>query len=391
MVPDTEVVMITRNSSMYDKWILIVIASASIIVVGVWPLFVGVLAGQFQLDVAQQGWVISVESFGMVAGTAITPWLSRRVSPRGLLWGTLALALVMNIITAHSPSVNALMLMRFVAGLAAGLCYSVAVYHLARMSDVDRAFGMLLALQTVIFCGHAVAFPHIAESYGPEVATYSVAAWYVFMLVLSLGVSQLSFKKADAPPVAGSNGGNGPAYLALLGMGFLQLAIFALWGFIGTIGAQRGITEAEIGMAFGIGLLGGLPGAAIAGFFGTRLGRRLMISAGALVVLLAVAAIASGPESVTMLTIWIFILNFGWMLALSFYMGLIAASDTRGVATSLIGLVQIVGATLAPTAVALFTSEDNLQPIFILSCTSALIAAALPQLVSKRARAVQSV
>lgn len=383
--------MITRNSSMYDKWILIVIASASIIVVGVWPLFVGVLAGQFQLDVAQQGWLISIESFGMVAGTAINPWLSRRVSPRVLLWSTLSLALIMNIMTAHSPSVDALMSMRFVAGLAGGLCYSVAVYHLGRMSDVDRAFGMLLALQTVIFCGHAVAFPHIAEAYGAQVATYSVAAWYVFLLLLSLGVSRLSYNRPDAPQVMSSSGGNAPAYLALVGMGFLQLAIFALWGFIGTIGTQRGITEAEIGMAFGIGLLGGLPGAAIAGLLGTRLGRRFMISAGSLVVLTAVAGIASGPESATTLTVWIFILNFGWMLALSFYMGLIAATDNRGIATSLIGLVQIIGATLAPTAVALLASEDNLQPIFILSCICAVIAAALPQLANKRVRAVHPV
>ncbi|NIF28941.1 MFS transporter [Pantoea sp. Tr-811] len=377
-----------------DKWILILLASASIIVVGVWPLFVNVLADSLELDITHQGWLISAESLGMVGGTALSAWICRHASPRRTLLVSAAFAIAANLLTVSSDNLTLVLALRGIAGLTAGVMYSVAVFHLGRMPRPDRAFGVLLAIQTLIFSAYAVAFPAIAEHLGKAFAVSSVGLWFVFLWAISYALSGVFNEKPESKAalaeIASASSG-AYAYLGLAGMLMLQLSIYAVWGFIGNIGGAQGINEADIGLAFGIGLLGGLPGAALAGLLGTRLGRTPMIICGALMVLLADLLLARGPAGATGLTAAIFLMNVGWMLALSFYMGLIATTDRNGTATSLIGLVQISAATLAPAAVAMLSSDENLQPIFVISCSCAALAALVPLFITRRAYAVQAV
>ena len=54
-----------------------------------------------------------------------------------------------------------------------------------------------------------------------------------------------------------------------------------------------------------------------------------MIGLGSLLVLLAIVLLAGGTPSAISLFVALFILNFGWALALSYYMGAIATNDPK--------------------------------------------------------------
>lgn len=103
-------------------------------------------------------------------------------------------------------------------------------------------------------------------------------------------------------------------------MVLLQLSIYSLWGLVEGIGVEAGLSLDAIGQALGIGLLGGLPGAALPSLLGHRLGRVPMILAGSVFVLLPTLLFASRIHSAADLALAVFLMNVGWNLALSYYM-----------------------------------------------------------------------
>jgi MFS family permease len=144
---------------------------------------------------------------------------------------------------------------------------------------------------------------------------------------------------------------------ALVGQFKLQFAIFALWTFFGPIGAAAGLSEADIGSAASIGLMGGLPGALVASAFGARLGRVPMIVAGSALVLAPVLYMAHGVSTLTGFATALFVLNVGWVLALSYYMAEASANDPQGRLTQWIGVSQIAGSAVAPALVGSLMGE----------------------------------
>lgn len=371
-----------------DKLILIIIASISIIVVGVWPLFVGMLAESMKFTIAQQGWIISSESFGMVTGTALAICLSKSRHARRFILISAVIMLLFNTLTVGVESLAMILVFRFLTGLGAGTAYSLAVYHLGRMQDADRSFGLTLALQTAVFCAFAVVYPHIVSGLGQDAAIHAIGAWFILLFVCSMFMSKKLAEPNNNNFHTESNDSDvcktkNAAVIGLVGMTCLQLAIYAVWGFISNIGTAQGVSDADIGLAFGIGLIGGFPGAVLASVMGARYGRVPFIFLGSMMVLASIAMLANGPDSLASLAFAIFVMNVGWMLALSYYMGLVAANDRTGVPTSLIGIIQITGVTLAPALVALATTGNDLTPIFTIAFISCLVSAFLPLAIRK--------
>jgi hypothetical protein len=61
------------------------------------------------------------------------------------------------------------------------------------------------------------------------------------------------------------------------------------------------------------------------------------------------------------------ILNFGWLLGVSYYLGMLAKSDVRGRMIRLAPFALVVAGALGPLLVALFTTSDSPIPIVGLS------------------------
>lgn len=133
----------------------------------------------------------------------------------------------------------------------------------------------------------------------------------------------------------------------------------------------------DIGWAISIGLLGGLPGAALPSVAGRHLGRVPMILTGSLAVLGAIYMLATRIHTASDLMIAVFLMNFGWNLALSYYMSSVVTHDPTGRLTKLVGVVQVASAAAAPTLLSLFIEGNDRHSIFVLSAGAILIGCVL--------------
>ncbi|NVK41499.1 MAG: MFS transporter [Oceanospirillaceae bacterium] len=362
----------TTNTTLL-RAIFIFMAATSIITIGVQPILVGLLADHFQIAIESQGWLISTEMTGIVVGTLMGVNLANRVGALRFCIAAALLALLGNALTAFADGQTILLGFRFVAGVGAGLLYAYAIYILGQLPGYDRSFGLLLFVQTAAFCLFASTLPGIAESSGFQVAIFSIAAWFV-----AIGISSLALPKHieanDAKTDTRLHGGVRVVGLfALLGMLFLQLSIYSIWGFVDGIGEKAGISAMDIGWAFGIGFLGGLPGAALPSLLGGRLNRGLMIVIGSLIVLLSVIMLANVVQSATGLAVAMFLMNLGWMLALTYYMSLVVANDPSAQLAKWISLVQAGASAIAPALIAALIDIVGGNIFYILSASAVVL------------------
>ncbi|GAB7532627.1 hypothetical protein PS3A_50420 [Pseudomonas sp. 3A(2025)] len=369
----------------------IFIAAASIIVIGVQPIFIGLLAERLTLTLVQQSWVMSAEMCGSILGTLLCLPMIRRLGARSIGLGSALLLFLSNFFTASVEQFDHLLALRLVSGVCAGVLYSYAIYCLGRMSGQDRSYGILLFVQTALFAFSAAVMPIIAERLGFYWAIYFVAGWYA---LVCLACVCLPARQVDEVLPARTNGRLSGLTLigvcSLVGMLLLQLSIYSLWGFVEGIGADAGIAPVDIGWAISVGLLGGLPGAALPSLLGRRLGRVPMILAGSLIVLLSIYLFAAQIHDAADLAVAVFLMNLGWNLALSYYMSSVVTHDPEGRLTRLVGVVQVSAAAAAPTLLALFMHEDSRQGIFMLSSGTVVLGGVLMlvMLVLTRQRAV---
>jgi cyanate permease len=174
-------------------------------------------------------------------------------------------------------------------------------------------------------------------------------------------LTEASIRNAAAKPIIGAT--------ALLGAFLLQLSIFAVWGFLERIGRSNGLSDEQIGYGIGIGVLGGIPGGVFPAFVGERFGRVSMIALSTLILVASYVALG-GRLAMTGYILWILILNVGWVLGLTYYMGLTVIHDPDGRFTRLIPFSQILAAGAGPACSALVTGSDQLSPIFVVASIS---------------------
>lgn len=356
----------------------IFIAAASIIVIGVQPIFIGLLTERLGMTLLQQSWTMSAEMCGSIVGTLLYVPMLRYLGPRTIALSTALVLLVANAATASVAQLDMLLVLRCISGICSGILYSYAIYCLGRMNGPDRSFGILLFVQTALFSSSAVILPMVAEWKGFSGAIYYLVAWFVLLCLVCFC---LPTRQSEEDKVVSSepmlSGLTLIGVCSLLGMLFLQLSIYSLWGFVEGIASEAGIAPVDIGWAISIGLLGGLPGAALPSIAGRHLGRMPMILLGSLAVLAAIYMFATRIHSATDMAIAVFLMNFGWNLALSYYMSSVVTHDPTGRLTKLVGVVQVASAAAAPTLLGLFIEGNDRFSIFVLSSGAILVGCVL--------------
>jgi predicted MFS family arabinose efflux permease len=348
------------------------VAAATLVLMGVQPILVGLYSDHLHLSLSQNGWVLAAEQFGGAAGALLGYWVSTRFRWSHVIVGACILAAAVNVATAYATGFGDLMAARFISGLTSTVAYTVAIYFLGHSAKPDRVFGLLMVLQTAFFSVDAMVLPVIDAHFGYVITIGSSTVWFAAALLAALWLPP-GPGGPDAPPAA--HIGNPAARpivgaAALLGAFLLQLSIFAVWGFLERIGRADGLSEEQIGLGIGIGVLGGIPGGLLPALIGDRFGRISMITISAAMLVASYIAFATDLH-LAGYVLWITILNVGWVLGLTYYMGLTVMHDPDGRLTRLIPFSQILSAGVGPACSALVTTNERLAPIFIVASISA--------------------
>jgi hypothetical protein len=155
-----------------------------------------------------------------------------------------------------------------------------------------------------------------------------------------------------------------------------------VWGFLERVGRNNGLSDEQIGYGIGIGVLGGIPGGLLPTVVGERFGRIGMIALSSVLLVASYVALGRGLN-MTGYVVWIAVLNVGWVMGLTYYMGLTVSHDPDGRLTRLMPLGQFLAQGLGPACSALLIVNEQLSPIFIVASISATTGLAAIVLASK--------
>jgi predicted MFS family arabinose efflux permease len=352
---------------------------------GVQPMFAGALADKYGLDVQALGVLIGTEQGGGVLGTLLAFWIIGRFDLRVIGAVASAVAVTTSLITPATHSIEILLIWRFLFGASSMIAYTTGIVVLARSINPDRSFGIMLFLQTIFFAGYAAVFPKILTAFGFLHGMSSFAFWFVCTMVAAalLPASRQDQGHANQNKSSATHGSKG-AMFVLVAVSLLQAAIMAEWGFLDRVGQSANIAADQVGYAFSIGLLGGVPGGILPAILGKRLKHWQGIAIGTIFILLANCIFAFTPGSMSHFTIAVFLLNLGWCFSGAYYLGFIAQLDDDGRATRLIPFGMAIGNMVGPLGVASITVGERFWGIFSLSAVCVCCGFAITCWVSSR-------
>lgn len=377
--------------------VAVFIAASALVLMGVQPILVGLYADHFHLTLSQNGWVIAAEQLGACTGAVLGYWLSTRVRWKTSIMAACAVAALTNILTSIAVGIPTLLIVRFGSGLATTLVYTVAIYCLGHAKSPDRAYGVVFVLQTIFMSIDAIALPTLVRHFGYVVGIVSGSAWFVAALMTAQWLPRDTVRFTSRPKHERAPDRNyAVGVAALVGSFLLELSVFAVWGFLERVGRRNGISDELIGYAIAIGVLGGIPGGLLPAAVGARFGRLKMVSAATLLLILSYVVLVHKLGWISY-SVWITVLNIGWVLGLVYYMGLAVHNDPDGRFTRLVPFMQAFGTAVGPACSALVTGSHRFWPIFLIGSLAAaaglamvLVAQATTSPWRRRSRVVSS-
>ena len=226
----------------------LVIASLSLLSLGVLPILLGGLEQAGRITSAGIGQAAMLELFGLALGAAVGGyWMGRGNMRLKTAAAALGLAAV-NIATAHAPEMTLVLMERAVAGLLAGLLFGAGNAIIVRSKDPDRLTGILCGASVVPSITLAYLLPVVViPKFGIEAGFYALSAGALVALVFSVGLVDRVAKLEQPEHV--------PARLSW------RLAIFAgalllqsgglgaAWTYIERLANQHGFSPSVIGLA----------------------------------------------------------------------------------------------------------------------------------------------
>jgi MFS family permease len=365
----------TRIAASSPAWISAIgiaafVTGASTVIMGTLPLLVGFFAEQHGLTFQQIGWIGAAGEGGTFSGVLLAYWLIERGTLRlGMQLGA-AIAMVFALLTATADTFPLLLSWRALTALGVGCVFAIGTYVLGRSTVPARSFSLMSGVQVACGAAHAAVLPWIHLNLGYVAAVASVAFWFAVILVLVSWISPVSKTGfARSEPALESTPAVRRGFVStrlLLAVLAFQTSVVVIWLYSERMAMAAGLPREHVAVAIALGNLGGLPACLLGTLVGERFGylrtvllATIAVICGELLILDAssVAAYAAGQS----------IFNFGWLLGVSYYLGMLAKSDLSGRMIRLAPLALVVAAALGPLLVASFTTSDSPNPIVGLS------------------------
>ena len=364
---------------MSARVMLAFLATAGLFYVNIMPALVQGLIDGLGFSNRDAGLVGSANVYGAALGALLAVPLVRHLS-----WRVVSVVALVGLIAIDAGSmllseVDALIGVRFMHGVVGGFLVGTAFSVVARTTDPDATFGVLLFVQFGLGGVGVMFLPRLVPEHGTWVLFASLIAFSAVTLAMLPLIPAYPREDARRTERGGSmterqitsQRMSMPLLLTLLALFLFQAANMALYAYIIGLGKW-----ADLGLEFiTTTLLAsawiGLAGAGLVIVFSTRFGRAVPLAIA--LVLTVVANWALHFSAVE----WIFIAaNCGvgvtWAFVIPYYLGMCAALDRSGQLAALAGFVSKLGLASGPLAAGFLVGEDN-YPLMINIAVIALI------------------
>lgn len=296
------------------------------------PFQTGAFVDGLGVGEGRAGLLGSVETASLSACMFVAAFGLRGRSPaRIALIGSLIFS-AGQIWTATGETYVTVLLARAVVGTGAGLCLAAAVTTLAsKFEDPDAASGQsyfcnnlgqaLLVTSVPLITAKLGLAPHFAL-FGVLAGIGAIFAFFSFLLPRQSSPEPITSTYSTLPPW-------GTLFLFMSAQVLLLTGIGATWSFLERIGLAIGVDSVTLGQLFAVTLLIGALGASLAGWLGTKIGRRIPLLGGALAAGMTCIAVSS-VTSTQGYAIALFFLQFFLAFLLPYTIGTAAMLDRMG-------------------------------------------------------------
>lgn len=332
------------------------------------PGIIIALTQSHSLPTYQAAFIASAESFGITAVTILVSYFMGAIDRRLLGLIAIALAAVSDLATALIGSYHTLVVLRLIAGAGEGLAIAVMVGSFAGVKVPDRIFAIEIVINTAVAMAFFAVVRHLTNTGNGSAVFYVMSA--VTLLAIGFLVrlpayaprSTLSDASAEVERMDGRT--LTASVLCLAAMLCLYIAIGIVWPLVGQLGIAMGLLRDQVSSALTnstfFGMASGIVVAVIGGYFG----RSIPLLLGLLSLVLVVAGMALGSMTALFgLATGMFM--FCWLFSIAYFMGLLAAVDSKGRVVTFALPMQFLGLALGPL-VAAFVLKAFVSQIYCL-------------------------
>lgn len=314
---------------------------------GLQPLLLDLLLQAGKLDVAEIGMAATGEAAGMaLAMTLAAAFLDLQNLRK---WALLALA-AMALANAGTllASGYAIIGLRFINGLGAGMLLWVLIGMLSRSSAPARLFAIYVTVQSVLgLCLSQAIGGVIAPQFG-HVGAYGLLLALNAAMVLAVPIMADSFA---AGPTAQKGLPGLRALTVLSAMSAFLAGIMGLWVYLVPMLTQAGYSSANATTAISVGLAAQIAGGLLAALLAPRLDAGIAWSCGIGAALAAIVLMAVGG-SVPLMLLGAALFGFVWIFVPPFHMPAVLAVDRTGRGGIFVGTAQLCGTVVGPLVTA---------------------------------------
>lgn len=350
------------------------IGVVALLIAGLQPVVLGGLAEAGRLTASEIGLAATAEllALGLACGV-----VAAVLKPTGLRT-KLALACVAHALCNLASlwaADGALVALRGVTGLCAGVMLWSTVSMIARSARPERQAGIFLTVQTLAQLLLAAVLPRTA------MATWGIDGALVTLAAISLTAAAAAFAapRSFAPLPQAATGGGRLSALAWAGLAavFLYMAfIVAIWVYLEPLAATVGLSAQRAHDAVAAALAMQVAGGLAATLVGDRLRASHVLIAGGVINLGLVTALSAHPGGPMFIAL-VALFGFLWLFVLPFQTLLLIAIDPTRRAAVQLGAAQLLGSSAGPLAASLLVGDSDVGGAMKLAAACLLASLAL--------------
>jgi DHA1 family inner membrane transport protein len=356
------------------------------------PVFVEAMVRWIHLTPAEAGYVQAAESLGKAVAAISLLFLVHNIDWRRLVRFALATLAIGNVLTIWVTDFTALVIVRFICGMAPGVVVPIAYAMVGMTTKRERNFGWLL---TTLLTYGAVAFtvlPLLFARFGLAgglafYAAFAVAGFLFTAAVPATGDQSASPREGYPDAPRGLPARLRPA--TVLTLAFYFIGMGGAWSYFSLIAADAGIAGATISSVLAISQVFGILGGLLVVITGDRLGRVWPISVGLLVTVSGLLLLGVSPSLVTF-SLAALSFAFFWNHTHPYLLSAISSLDDRGKLIVYATVAQMCGIAIGPAVSARLLGGGNGYGAVLLVCALSLLlalACILPALLWQRRQA----
>lgn len=346
------------------------------------PMLVGSLADTLGFDDQQLGWLASADLMGIFVASIIASLLVNRVNRQLLVYIGITVAIIANFSSTIFHDFNTLFIIRIIAGLGEGICYSVGVATLAGTHKTARNFSILLFVLVAVNALELYTFPSISDKWGVDgIFIFFCIAFvgtYFFVRWLPRSNKEASTEESNEDSVSQhTNKVIIPTWipwLCLAAVACVYINVGAFWAFIERLGVDASLSNDFISNTLALGTLFTLSGCAVATWMGNKYGQSKPLIA-AFVLMTSILFLLALKVTPLSYVIAATVFNFSWLFIDVFQLGTIGNIDHSGKYAALVPGAQGLTQSISPAVAGYILSEGYGYPGVMMLCAVGTISA----------------